>query len=74
MGIQADKKVAYAATFGTIKRGSEYPQYVVDGVRSLDFITVRDKNSADIVEDITELVQRLSWIQLGYGISLLTRI
>lgn len=66
VGIQADKKVAYAATFGTIKRGSEYPQYVVDGVRSLDLITVRDKNSADIVEDITgtcpEVVLDPTWL------------
>ncbi|OXM99234.1 polysaccharide pyruvyl transferase family protein [Bifidobacterium vansinderenii] len=53
VGIPAHKKVSYAASFGTIKPGSDYPQYVIDGVKALDFITVRDENSADIVEEIT---------------------
>lgn len=74
VGIQADKKVAYAATFGTIKRGSEYPQYVVDGVRSLTSSRFVIKTPPISSKTLPELVQRLSWIQLGYGISLLTRI
>ncbi|KAA8827010.1 polysaccharide pyruvyl transferase family protein [Bifidobacterium tissieri] len=53
VGIHANKKISYAASFGTIKPGDDYPQYVIDGVKDLDFITVRDENSADIVKEIT---------------------
>ena len=51
--IKADSISAYAASFGTIKKKSKYPQYVNDGIKKMKKISVRDENSADIVEEIT---------------------
>ena len=51
--IKATNISAYAASFGTIKRNSKYPQYVIDGIKKMKKISVRDENSADIVEEIT---------------------
>ncbi len=51
--FKANKIISYAASFGTIKRGANYPEYVVKGIENLAHISVRDENSADIVEDIT---------------------
>ena len=31
----------------------KHPEYVIDGIKGLDYISVRDENSADIVEEIT---------------------
>lgn len=43
---------SYAASFGTVKIGSRLPEYVIDGIKKMRHISVRDKNSADIVESI----------------------
>ncbi len=48
-----NNKISYAASFGRVKRNYEHPQYVIDGVKQLNHISVRDENSALIVEDIT---------------------
>ncbi len=53
IGIEAKKKISYAASFGTIKKGSKYPQYVENGIKSLDAISIRDEKSAAIVEEIS---------------------
>lgn len=44
---------AYAASFGTVKAGRKIPQYVIEGIKKMNHISVRDANSADIVESIT---------------------
>lgn len=53
INIEAKIKVAYAASFGTVRKEDEHPSYVVDGLRELNAISVRDENSAEIVEKIT---------------------
>lgn len=52
-GIDADNKVAYAASFGTVSRKNDHPRYVVDAITNMDSISVRDENSSDIVNDIS---------------------
>lgn len=52
LDITANRKISYAASFGTVKQGDEYPSYVKKGITDLDAISVRDKNSAAIVNDI----------------------
>ena len=52
-GLKAKKKVAYACSFGTVSNHDKHPEYVIDGIKGLDYISVRDENSADIVEVIT---------------------
>ena len=49
-GLKAKKKVAYACSFGTVSNHDKHPEYVIDGIKGLDYISVRDENSADIVE------------------------
>lgn len=44
---------SYAASFGTVKLGDELPDYVVSGIKQMKNISVRDANSANIVESIT---------------------
>ncbi len=51
--ILAKNKIAYAASFGTIRKRERYPEYVIEGIKGLNAISVRDKNSADIVKQIT---------------------
>ena len=52
-GLKAKKKVAYACSFGTVSNHNKHPEYVIDGIKDLNYISVRDENSADIVEEIT---------------------
>lgn len=51
-GLKANKIISYAASFGTIKPETMHPQYVKTGLKSLDAISVRDENSAEIVESV----------------------
>ena len=44
---------AYAASFGTIKKGDMHPAYVVKNIKKMRHISVRDKKSAELVEEIT---------------------
>ena len=46
-------KIAYAASFGTVRKEWNHPQYVIEGIKKLNAISVRDENSADIVEILT---------------------
>ena len=50
-GIQGQIN-SYAASFGTVKPGDRHPQYVINGLGNMRHISVRDKKSAKIVEDI----------------------
>lgn len=55
LGFNSKEVNSYAASFGTIKPGTALPNYVVDGIKRMKHISVRDKNSADIVESITHV-------------------
>ena len=52
VGINAQNINAYAASFGTIKENKDLPQYVIDGLKKMNHISVRDNNSAKIVEKV----------------------
>lgn len=52
IGVNAKNKISYAASFGTVKRTNKHPDYVIDGIKSLNAISVRDENSSEIVGDI----------------------
>lgn len=52
LNLLAKKKISYAASFGTVKQGKDYPDYVKKGIINLDAISVRDINSANIINDI----------------------
>lgn len=51
--FRAKKVVAYAPSFGTVKSSDEPPAYVVKGLNGLAAISVRDENSAKLVEQYT---------------------
>ncbi|MCI8796108.1 MAG: polysaccharide pyruvyl transferase family protein [Dorea sp.] len=44
---------SYAASFGTVKNGDKLPDYVIENIKKMQYISVRDDNSARIVETIT---------------------
>lgn len=44
---------AFSASFGTVKFGTSLPDYVQEGIQKMHHISVRDENSANIVEQIT---------------------
>ncbi|MBQ5988447.1 MAG: polysaccharide pyruvyl transferase family protein [Oscillospiraceae bacterium] len=52
-GFNSKYTSSYAASFGMAKITSDIPEYVKESLNNLDFITVRDENSADMVEHIT---------------------
>lgn len=51
--LQAEKVIAYAPSFGTVKEDKVPPQYVVDGLNRMSAIGVRDENSARLVKQYT---------------------
>ena len=53
LDLNATKKVAYAASFGTVRYESMIPDYVKKGLNELDAISVRETNSQAIVKSIT---------------------
>lgn len=53
VGLNAHDVIAYACSFGTIQKEAELPQYVKQGILAMEKISVRDENSADIVETVT---------------------
>ena len=52
-GFKATQINSYAASFGTIKPDMKIPEYVSSSIKKMKNISVRDENSADIVEQIT---------------------
>lgn len=52
VGLNAESIISYAASFGTVKPGQYVPEYVVQGLENMSHISVRDNNSADVVESI----------------------
>lgn len=53
LGFNAHRIVAYAPSFGTVTPDMPIPEYVRNGLNRLTEISVRDENSANIVEKIT---------------------
>lgn len=53
LGFNAREINSYAASFGTVKLAEDFPEYVIEGIKKMEHISVRDKKSADIVEKIT---------------------
>ena len=53
VGLKSKKILSYACSFGTIKPFDSFPEYVKEGISKLNNISVRDENSAEIVEKIT---------------------
>ena len=50
--MQAEKIISYAASFGTVTMQDNIPDYVVSGIKRMHHISVRDENSANLVEKI----------------------
>lgn len=50
--LNADRKIAYAASFGKVNYGTQIPAPVKKGLRRFDAISVRDENSRKIVESV----------------------
>lgn len=53
IGLNSKKIIAYACSFGTVKVDFLFPEYVKNGLLKMKSISVREENSADIVEKIT---------------------
>lgn len=51
-GMHAKKILSYAASFGTVTPQDAVPEYVTKGISQMNCISVRDENSAEIVEKI----------------------
>jgi len=54
IGIKAEKKIAFAASCGSLDKDSEVPGTIQKGWRSLSSISVRDENSRDLVARFVE--------------------
>ena len=53
LDVNAHKKIAYAASFGTVRYGATIPEYVSQGIGELDAVSVRETNSQSIAEVLT---------------------
>jgi hypothetical protein len=53
-GLKADRIVSYAATFGSIDSKDAIPGKVQSSIDNIDFLSVRDLNSLDLVQRITD--------------------
>lgn len=53
VNLNCNKKISYAASFGTVKYGDVIPQYVKKGILELDKVSVRESNSVKIASEIT---------------------
>lgn len=51
--LQAGKVISYAPSFGTVKAPNIPPSYVVNGLKNMSAISVRDENSAQLVKQYT---------------------
>lgn len=52
-GINAETKISYAPSFGSVSGGFDAPTYVKRGVNELTAVSVRDKKSVEIVKNIS---------------------
>ena len=53
LDLNAAKKIAYAASFGTVRYGATIPEYVNEAVNNMDAISVREANSQSIIKSLT---------------------
>ena len=53
IGVGADRVISYAPSFGSVDVQAEVPSYVAEGLKKMAAVSVREENSADIVEKIT---------------------
>lgn len=53
VGLDSGTVISYAPSFGTVKKDRTPPDYVVQGLKRLKHISVRDQNSADLVKQYT---------------------
>lgn len=64
--FNAENICSYAASFGTVKKQDEVPAFAAEGIKKLSHISVRDENSADIVEKLIgerpEIVLDPTWL------------
>ncbi len=51
-GINAQKVVSYAASFGTVKNIENAPDYVINSIKKMSNISVRDEKSANLIEKV----------------------
>lgn len=51
--LKYNKLISYAASFGDMNVGDEYPYFVKEGLNKYDALAVRDQVSADIVKHFT---------------------
>lgn len=54
LGLNTNKVISYAASFGTVKSLDGAPEYVIEALKKMQNISVRDENSADLVEKVTK--------------------
>jgi hypothetical protein len=52
-GLKPNRLISYAPSFGDVDLTDVKPDFVVSGIKKFNIISVRDKNSANIVESIT---------------------
>lgn len=52
--INANNKISYAPSFGTVNYTEKVPTYVVSGLKNLKAISVRDEKSRRLVKEISE--------------------
>ena len=50
-GLKAKKFISYAPSFGSVSIDSEFPHYIVKGVKQINHLSVRDENSLKILKD-----------------------
>ncbi len=49
-GLNTNRIVSYAPSFGYVENDKEIPDYVVDGLKKFSHISVRDENSKEVVK------------------------
>lgn len=50
VGLNANLKIAYAPSFGSVKNDAIISSNLLDGIKRIDYLSVRDKNSLNIME------------------------
>ena len=54
-GLNTRKRISFAPSFGPCEVSDHPPDYVREGLRKFDHISVRDQNSKEIVRSLTQL-------------------
>ncbi|QEN06974.1 polysaccharide pyruvyl transferase family protein [Oceanispirochaeta crateris] len=53
IGLNTKEVISYAASFGSVKKGIQVPEYVINGLNKMKHVSVRDEKSAKLVKQIT---------------------